>query len=132
MVFLNDDDLSMFGTCTQAQAWTGDYTYYLFDLENDPYETTNLYDSTPEMQLIQAQLYAQLEQYAAKAQSWASMRSTESEAAYVAWEENHNYVTPWAAAEDASALGSADRRASYPSNCGLYSEAAYSFHREKR
>ena len=73
-VFLNDDDLSMFGTCTQSQAWVGDYTYYLFDLENDPYETTNLYDTTPEMQLVQAQLFAQLDVYAQKALSWASVK----------------------------------------------------------
>ena len=128
-VFLNDDDLTMFGTCTQSQSWVGDYTYYLFDLENDPYETTNLYDTTPEMQLVQAQLYAQLDVYAQKALSWASVKSNESPLAYTAWEINSNYVTPWAAAEDVSALGTSERLASYPSNCGLYSESAYSFHR---
>jgi arylsulfatase A-like enzyme len=131
MVFQNDDDLTMFGTCTQSQAWTGDYTYYLFDLENDPYETTNLYDSSLEMQLVQAQLYAQLELAANKAAPWASMQSKEDEGSYVVWQENNNYVTPWAAPEDVSVLGSAAayRSASYPTNCGLYSEAAYSFHK---
>ena len=28
------------------QALTGNYTYFLFDLESDPYETTNLYYSS--------------------------------------------------------------------------------------
>lgn len=39
-----DDDLASDNRCAQ-QFLTGDFSYWLFDLENDPYETTNLYDS---------------------------------------------------------------------------------------
>jgi hypothetical protein len=42
----NDDDsiLDISGTCSQSEAISGTYTKFFFDLKNDPYETTNLYD----------------------------------------------------------------------------------------
>ena len=40
-----DDNLQEKGGCTQAAAAEGQFTYFLFDLDNDPNETTNLYDS---------------------------------------------------------------------------------------
>lgn len=39
-----DDSVSDLATCSQDDALEGDYVKFLFDLINDPYETTNLYD----------------------------------------------------------------------------------------
>lgn len=39
----NDDDISGYTSCSQAFSIAGKYTKFLFDLVNDPYETTNLY-----------------------------------------------------------------------------------------
>jgi arylsulfatase A-like enzyme len=39
---LGDDDISEVKSCIRNQA-TGNYSYYLFDILADPYETTNLY-----------------------------------------------------------------------------------------
>ena len=50
----SDDDLLTQGGCAQAVAWkTGKFTYYLFDLESDPNETTNLYDADADMTAVQ-------------------------------------------------------------------------------
>jgi arylsulfatase A-like enzyme len=40
---LNDDDDYSLQKCDQAEAIDGNMTYFLFDLDNDPYETSNLY-----------------------------------------------------------------------------------------
>lgn len=43
---LDDDaDLYLTGSCSQSQALFGEYSYFLFDLEQDPFETDNLYYS---------------------------------------------------------------------------------------
>ncbi len=39
----SDDDLSGGRSCSQSKAMDGTYTRFLFDIANDPYETTNLY-----------------------------------------------------------------------------------------
>jgi arylsulfatase I/J len=48
----NDDDLGGYSACSQTQAMTGTYTLFLFDLQSDPYETTNLFGQ-PELADIQ-------------------------------------------------------------------------------
>jgi arylsulfatase A-like enzyme len=40
----DDDNLHNDGTCSQSDALSGNYSKLLFDLINDPYEKTNLYD----------------------------------------------------------------------------------------
>ena len=55
------------GGCTQAASWEdGEFTYFLFDLEKDPYETTNLYDSSLEAKQKQLELYLQMDRYEKK------------------------------------------------------------------
>lgn len=41
----DDDVLSDAQACSPETAMKGEYTKFLFDLVNDPYETTNLYDN---------------------------------------------------------------------------------------
>ena len=55
-----DDNLQEKGGCTQAAAAEGQFTYFLFDLDNDPNETTNLYDSSVEITEVQQTLYKQV------------------------------------------------------------------------
>lgn len=42
----DNDDMLADATCGQVDALDGTYTYMLYDLETDPYETTNLYDDS--------------------------------------------------------------------------------------
>ena len=50
----SDDDLLTQGGCAQEVAWkTGQFTKFLFDLENDPTETTNLYNKDADMIAVQ-------------------------------------------------------------------------------
>jgi len=50
----SDDDLLTQGGCAQEVAWkTGQFTKFLFDLENDPTETTNLYNKNADMIAVQ-------------------------------------------------------------------------------
>jgi arylsulfatase A-like enzyme len=61
----DDDDISSMGGCSQSGASSGTFTYYLFDLEHDPYETTNLYytDDDDDISTAKTKLYAELETY---------------------------------------------------------------------
>jgi arylsulfatase A-like enzyme len=63
----DDDVLNSGGSCTQQGSFTGTFTKWLFDLENDPYETTNLFDNDDDDDIssVKSDLYAELEKYQA-------------------------------------------------------------------
>jgi hypothetical protein len=97
--------------------------YYLFDLINDPYETTNLYDSSDEMKAVQSELYAQLDVYTAKAARGPPLVKCES--CESVWAANDNYVVPWEEAEAVHIVRNTNGDdVTYPTNCGKYSAAA--------
>ena len=78
--------ITTLGGCAQAVAWkTGSFTYYLFDLENDPNETTNLYDSSPAMKLVQEELYSKLGDYTTRAVPAVGDSSEPSKICFVKW-----------------------------------------------
>ena len=89
------------GGCAQAVAWkTGSFTYYLFDLENDPNETTNLYNSSPAMKLIQEELYSKLGDYTTRAVPAVGDTSEPSKICFVKWKDNNDFIIPWATPEE--------------------------------
>jgi hypothetical protein len=97
---VQDDDGEMHGSagCSQADAMeeTGTYTYFLFDLNVDPYETTNLYDMD-EYSIIKNTLYAQIESYytnsaVCMADSTFKTNLKQKEV----WADAGNYIVPWA------------------------------------
>ena len=56
-----DDDLASFDGCAQFMAQkSGAFTYFLFDLQEDPTEKSNLYDSSEKYKAIQEELYSAL------------------------------------------------------------------------
>jgi len=121
-VFKGDDDLKESAGCDQASAWEdGSFTFYLFDLENDPAETTNLYDSTDDMKAIQAELYKQIDVMVPSIVS--PLEHEPSESCYVVWEFYGNYVVPWEYPEPADSLILAKQQRSYPDICGYYSKS---------
>jgi hypothetical protein len=62
----NDDSLAE-ATCSQSGSQNGEFSYFLFDLINDPYETTNLYDSDDtDAADAKEELYAKLDEYQAR------------------------------------------------------------------
>lgn len=70
----------------------------------------------------QDELYAKLEEYAARAVPAVGDSSEASKICFVKWKDNNNYVMPWAEPEDPSALGGRVDTP-HPDNCGMYSSA---------
>ena len=96
----DDDSLSSLETCTQGGATgSGTYTSFLFDLTNDPYETTNLYDEGAYADVIE-ELEGKLAEYAANAkEDEEDTKSTK--ACYPVWKEAGNVIVPWVKEENA-------------------------------
>lgn len=92
-----DDDFDSDERCAQ-QFLTGDFVYYLFDLDEDPYETNNLYYSDDETYtMVKEQLYQLLPGYEARATTKISIHW--SKHAEVVWESYGNNILPWADTE---------------------------------
>jgi len=88
-----DDDLESDNRCAQ-QFVTGTFTYWLFDLDADPYETTNLYDSTDETYVdAKEKLYQLLPGYEARSKTKISIHWAKSANKY--WQANGG-ILPWA------------------------------------
>ena len=90
----DDDNLDSENGCAQ-QFVTGIFEYWLFDLDTDPYETKNIYNS-PNIQHVNAKnkLYDLLPDYIENAKT--KMSISFSERSKKVWEENGNQVIPWA------------------------------------
>lgn len=64
----DDDDLTEIDNRCAQQFITGEFLYWLFDLESDPYETTNLYYSEVQEHVdAKTELYNLLPGYEANA-----------------------------------------------------------------
>ena len=95
---LDDDELDSGDRCAQ-QFVTGSFTYWLFDLVNDPYETTNIYSSTNQLHtLAKEKLYTLIPRYMEKATQKISIEL--SSKAEVVWKEADNNIVPWANIEN--------------------------------
>jgi arylsulfatase A-like enzyme len=95
---LDDDELDSGDRCAQ-QFVTGSFTYWLFDLVNDPYETTNIYSSTNQLHtLAKEKLYTLIPRYMEKAKQKISISL--SSKAEVVWKEADNNIVPWANIEN--------------------------------
>jgi arylsulfatase B len=94
----DDDNLDSGNGCAQ-QFVTGTFEYWLFDLDTDPYETKNIYNS-PNIQHVNAKnkLYDLLPDYLENAKT--KMSISFSERSKKVWEENDNEVIPWANVDD--------------------------------
>ena len=85
--------------------------YWLFDLQEDPYETTNLYDSTVDMYTsAKDKLYTLLPGFEARAKTKISIHWSSKSKKY--WQQEGNHVLPWANTEN---LPNGDR--DHPSYC---------------
>ena len=110
----NDDDFAIYeaNSCNQGEAVSyGTYAKFFFDLKNDPYETTNLYDEDEYQDKI-SEFYRLLEAYKGSATE-DTQSATTIKAAYVEWKANGNYVTPWVKDD----VLRNDNGSSYPSFC---------------
>jgi arylsulfatase A-like enzyme len=94
----DDDDLDSGNRCAQ-QFLKGKFTYWLFDLQNDPYETNNLYTSTNQMYVFAKEnLYDLLPGYQENSKMKKSI--VFSSKAEIVWSENDNHILPWADEDD--------------------------------
>ena len=106
----NDDDLDSGDKCAQ-QFVKGKFTYWFFDLQNDPYETTNLYTSTNQLYVMaKEKLYNLLPDYQEKSKRKKNIEF--SSVAEVVWTSENNHILPWA--NEAELLGDDDHD---PSRC---------------
>jgi len=89
-----DEDLDDDNRCAQ-QFLTGDFTYWMFDLEADPYETNNIYDSTADEHVTaKEKLYTLLPGYMDRAKTKISIHWSNKSKRY--WQAADNNVLPWA------------------------------------
>lgn len=107
---LDDDSIDKETRCAQ-QFVKGVFTYWLFDLVNDPYETTNIYDSENQLhKLAKQKLYSYIPIFKERATKKKAI--VFSEKAEIVWKENGNNMIPWANTES---LENSDY--SYPDLC---------------
>jgi len=108
----NDDSLAE-AICSQTLAATGQFTYFLFDLVNDPYETTNLYDDgSDETEAAKTELYAYLEAYEEKSTVMAADVQTRSMHTMPVWKDHNDYMMPWVNVDDIIEF-----KGTYPEDC---------------
>ena len=107
----NDDDgaIEISGTCSQSEAISGTYSKFFFDLKNDPYETTNLYD-VDEYQAQISKFYNKLDYYKDLAAE-DTAPGTAKKAAFKAWKKADNWVVPWIKSDDLK------NKNTYPDSC---------------
>lgn len=98
---LSDDDAITEETrCAASSNNDGDFTYWLFDLENDPYETTNLYySSNPVHKQNKEALYAQLDEYAANSYEM-TFDFGANRKSFQVWKEHGDWMVPYIKVED--------------------------------
>ena len=103
---VDDDNLAEQGTCTQGTAVSsGTYTSYLFNLESDPYETTNLYYETKYASVV-SELTTKLDAYANAAAEDTEYTVAGTKACFVAWKKAGNTVVPWTIDDGSTGLPS--------------------------
>lgn len=95
--------------------------HFLFDMDEDPYESNNLYGTSTELEAVQDELYAKLDEYTAAAKDGPT--GGQGKLQYVIWEESYNYVVPWEPAEDVSSLIESKAAITAPNHCGLFSSS---------
>ncbi len=114
----DDDGINGLGDCKQNDAIDGDFYFALYDLVNDPYETTNIYNSTSSTIIsVKETLYAHLDSLESNSVVNVDNWMNESSYAEVHWTaECDNYICPWVSPDtDVYSLGITD---TYPNNCG--------------
>jgi hypothetical protein len=102
--YIDNDDSLDGAECSQQSSLQGSFTYYLYDLINDPYETNNLYYSPdPLYTSVKDDLYTQLETYRqnSKYQVYDTSKSVH---AFSVWKQHNNLVSPWTNNDDVKDL----------------------------
>jgi arylsulfatase A-like enzyme len=90
----NDDELDSDNRCAQ-QFLKGEFTYFLYDLDEDPYEKNNLYYSTQKLHTdTKERLYKLLPAFDEKAKT--KIKIEWSNKAEKVWSAAGNHIVPWA------------------------------------
>ena len=100
---------------TSSYAFDGDFTYALFDLKNDPYETNNLYLDS-KYDTVKTELYALLDKYNQKSGEDVVKSIKASKKASVFWQAAGGYIVPYTN-EDNVAYGLGSYGQSWPKLC---------------
>eukprot|EP00595_Chromulina_sp_UTEXLB2642_P002161 CAMPEP_0196767784 /NCGR_PEP_ID=MMETSP1095-20130614/41957_1 /TAXON_ID=96789 ORGANISM="Chromulina nebulosa, Strain UTEXLB2642" /NCGR_SAMPLE_ID=MMETSP1095 /ASSEMBLY_ACC=CAM_ASM_000446 /LENGTH=514 /DNA_ID=CAMNT_0042136431 /DNA_START=150 /DNA_END=1694 /DNA_ORIENTATION=+ len=91
------DDVQTSGHCNQYIS--GNFSYWLFDLVNDPYEKVNLYDLTDSyIADVKSELYALLPGYLTRASTIYKKSNKVSATSF--WDTQNDRVLPWILSSD--------------------------------
>jgi arylsulfatase A-like enzyme len=110
-----DDDINSEIRCAPQIALNdGDFTYYLFDLVNDPYETKNLYNSSDKaIETAKQALYQLAEKYYSRSKEITfEMRGNRE--AFIVWKDHDDFIVPYAIEKDL------DQDKAFPRDCSSY------------
>lgn len=90
----DDDELDVSGSCVQSNSWkVGTWTQFLFDLSNDPYETTNLYDDSS-YDATKTELEGLFDKYYGNRKQDKNVYD-ENIKSYVVFKNAKDYIVPW-------------------------------------
>lgn len=110
---LDNDDTLAEASCSQSLASTGEFTYYLFDLQADPYETTNLYhEDDTAYHAAKIDLYAALDDLEANSRGITVDVETRNKITPVVWKNHGDYIVPWVDRADLD-----DHSGTFPEDC---------------
>jgi arylsulfatase A-like enzyme len=126
---LGDDDEMDSQECSpmDKNAQSGSFTYGLFDLQNDPYETKNLYsDQSAEIEAVKKALYSKLDEHHANARVGLATAVTRSKTAEKVWKEAGNNVVPYVDVDQENVRDQYVFSTSYPQLCDSDSSSASS------
>jgi len=111
----DDDAISTETRCAASSNNDGTFTYWLFDLTTDPYETTNLYDSLEDEHVTaKEELYKLYYQYIENAYELTNDFSA-NRRAFQTWRKHDNYIVPYVNTDDLEMY-----KGTYPEDCGVY------------
>jgi len=90
----DDDSISSLGSCEQSNSWKlGTWQTFLFDLDADPYETTNLAEKSKYADTV-TELKALLTTYYDNRKT-DEIEFKENKEAFEVFESGGNYILPW-------------------------------------
>lgn len=111
----DDDGITVETRCSSTMDSDGEFTYWLFDLIEDPYEKVNLYDSTDSaIVAAKEELYDKLTEYAARART-VPFDFDPNLYSLKVWRAHDNMMVPYVNEDDLDPSDS-----SYPKDCYPY------------
>lgn len=121
-VLADDDSIFDLSDCKQDETFYGEFSYMLFDLINDPYESTNIYSSTDQdvvaaKESLYAKMFAIIDGSAKDDQPYVLAKLDQGSSALSVWDSLGSYLGPYLE-PNYGTMSSTAADKSYPAYCG--------------